>query len=179
MVSPVDLPWVLVGPPAVGKTTVGRTLARRFRRTFYDLDELIESQFRVSIPKLFSEGKESYFRLLERQTLEALFKRTKPALYVLATGGGTILHRQNRDRLRQLGWLFYLQSTSESIRQRLDEDPDQHPQFQHLTVVDLRNLLKERDNYYKDSDWVIETAGKSSPRVCSEIIRRIHGQRGQ
>ena len=60
---------VLVGYMCVGKTTVGRQLAKRLNCGFYDLDWYIEERFHKKIPKIFAEEGEERFRDVERRML--------------------------------------------------------------------------------------------------------------
>jgi shikimate kinase len=86
---------VLVGPPAAGKTTVGRLLADRLSVPFVDTDDLVVERAGKPVSDIFVDDGEEEFRRLETEALaEAL---TRDA--VVALGGGAVLADQNRERL--------------------------------------------------------------------------------
>ena len=86
----------LVGLMGAGKTSVGRTLAKRLHKTFYDTDREIERATGVKIPVIFEIEGESGFRVREAKILAELVRRTN---VVVATGGGAVLAEQNRQLL--------------------------------------------------------------------------------
>ena len=95
----------LIGLMGAGKTTVGRQLARRLGRDFYDSDHEIVERTGVPIPTIFEIEGEDGFRRREAQTIEEL---TAMQGIVLATGGGVVLDPENRRRLHDTGWVVYL-----------------------------------------------------------------------
>src|SRR5688572_26023378 len=83
----------LVGLMGAGKTTVGRVLAKRFGKTFYDCDHEIERRTGVKIPVIFDIEGENGFRAREAAALRDLVTLQN---IVLATGGGAVLLADNR-----------------------------------------------------------------------------------
>lgn len=96
---------VLVGMPGCGKTTVGKILAKKLKRRFADTDLIIEQKYGKSIPDIFAEKGEEYFRTLEEETVAECCKES---LCVIATGGGAILREKNIDAMRQNGYVVFL-----------------------------------------------------------------------
>lgn len=96
---------ILIGLPASGKTTTGRTLAQRLDMPFFDCDEAIEATAGCSVSDIFARRGEAYFRELEHQTLETLGRKEG---CVIATGGGAVLREDNRLLLRCSGTVFWL-----------------------------------------------------------------------
>ena len=84
----------LIGYMCVGKTTVGRDLARRLGLRFYDLDWYIEERFHKRISAIFAEEGEAHFRDLERRMLHEVAQFED---IVLSCGGGTPAHFDNMD----------------------------------------------------------------------------------
>ena len=86
----------LIGYMCVGKTTVGRDLARRLGLRFYDLDWYIEERFHKRVSAIFAEEGEARFRELERRMLHEVAQFED---IVLSCGGGTPAHFDNMDFL--------------------------------------------------------------------------------
>src|SRR5881296_1203286 len=93
----------LVGMPGSGKSTLGRLLAKRLDKSFYDTDVEIERRLGVTIPVIFDR---------EAAVLGDFVEFTN---VILATGGGAILNPANRDKLKQNGTVLYLHATPETL----------------------------------------------------------------
>ena len=96
---------VLVGMPGSGKSTLGRLLAERLNRPFYDTDEIVEQRTNKTIPALFEAGGEELFRAEEKHAVAELSKTSGA---VIATGGGTPLVEENLLALRRNGRLIFI-----------------------------------------------------------------------
>ena len=130
---------VLIGMPGSGKSTVGRLLAERLGRPFYDLDEEIERRTKKTIPTLFSEGGEALFRAEETDTVAELSKTTGA---VIATGGGTPLSKENLVALRRNGSLWLLDRPLEELL------PTESRPLANSRAA-LEQLYSERMPYYR------------------------------
>lgn len=95
---------VLVGMPGSGKSVIGKTLAKELKREFIDIDAEIEKTANKSIPEIFATDGEEFFRNLETEVL----KRSCLGGKVIATGGGIIKRRENREVLKQNGRVYYI-----------------------------------------------------------------------
>ena len=90
---------VIVGLMGSGKTTVGRRLAARLHRHFFDADNAIEEITDRTIAEIFEQEGEEVFRDLEADTFEELLEHHEPC--VIAAGGGLVVRAENRARLRR------------------------------------------------------------------------------
>jgi len=93
-------PIVLCGFMGVGKTSVGKRLARRLRRPFFDLDELIVSKLGASVPDLFNSGREPLFRETEASILRDRVLDGPPSVIALGGGAGRTSIRHSTDSVR-------------------------------------------------------------------------------
>lgn len=103
---------VLIGMPGCGKTTIGKLLAEKTGRDFFDTDSVIEHSAGMSIPKIFATKGENVFRSLETNAISQLGKRSG---VVIATGGGCVTREENYSLLHQNGILIWLEREIDSL----------------------------------------------------------------
>lgn len=96
---------VLIGMPSCGKTTIGKEIANSLSKEFIDCDEEIVKKEGISIPEIFERYGEAYFRKIETEVIAELSKRQSA---VISTGGGAVLNKSNIDRLRQNGFIVFI-----------------------------------------------------------------------
>jgi shikimate kinase len=89
----LNRPVVLVGLMGVGKSTVGRKLAAMLHRDFVDADDAISEAAQLSIPEIFEQFGEPYFRDGERRVIARLIEEGHG---VIATGGGAFVDPSTR-----------------------------------------------------------------------------------
>ena len=100
---------------AVGKSAVGRHLARRLKRRFVDLDRVIEKSAGSKVRQIFSEKGELYFRKLEKEALAQVLGQEGQ---VIATGGGVIMDEENLNLLRENAFLICLTASADVLLKR-------------------------------------------------------------
>jgi len=158
----------LVGLMGSGKTTVGRALAKRLNKRFFDSDHEIEARTGASIPLIFEIEGEASFRQREADMIRDL---TAYEGVVLATGGGSILNPQSRDYLKSRGLVIYLRAGVSSILQRTGHDKNRPL----LQTADPRGRLEElsvqREPYYQEvADLIIETGRPNVQYLVQNIV---------
>lgn len=82
----------LIGFMGSGKSTIGRVLAKYLDMKFIDIDKMISAREKKTIPEIFEEKGEAYFRKLER---EIVYEESLDNNIVIATGGGVIIDNEN------------------------------------------------------------------------------------
>ncbi|MBQ9134040.1 MAG: AAA family ATPase [Clostridia bacterium] len=97
---------VLIGMPGCGKTSTGKLLAKQLGKEFFDLDQVIVERAGKSVPAIFAEHGEGYFRDLETEVTKDIAKKGG---VIIACGGGTVLREENRIALHQNGRIVYIQ----------------------------------------------------------------------
>ncbi len=159
----------LIGLMGVGKTTMGKKLARAMGWPFYDSDRVIEENTGVNIPMIFEYEGEQGFRDREQEVIAQL---TQLEGIVLATGGGAVVREANRQRLKEQGFVVYLQCSIDRILQRTRRDA-QRPLLQTENPRQkLEQLLKEREPLYREcADITIDTGIMPSKAALKTILR--------
>lgn len=146
----------LIGYMCVGKTTVGKALAKELGLVFYDLDWYIEERFHTKVAKIFAEEGEARFRDLERRMLHEVAEFEN---IVLSCGGGTPCHFDNIDYLNTVSQTCYLQASPETILQHLSMSRGERPLLRGKTPDELRTFvtaqLAERRPFYEKARHTI------------------------
>jgi shikimate kinase len=161
----------LVGLMGAGKTSVGKLLARRLGKTFYDCDLEIERATGVRVPVIFDIEGEPGFRARELKILAELVQRSP---VVLATGGGAVLSEQNRRLLKEHGTVVYLCASPQDLWRRTRHDRNR-PLLQTADpLAKLTELYKERDPLYKEvADLVVDTGNQSVSALAYRLEQKL------
>jgi shikimate kinase len=162
----------LVGPMGAGKSTIGRELADKLHLEFFDSDQEIERRTGADIAWVFDLEGEEGFRKREESVIEDLSEKQG---IVLATGGGSVISAQVRNRLSARGIVVYLETTIDKQVARTQRDrrrpllqTDEEPR----TV--LENLAVERNPLYEEiADVIVQTDDQSAKVVASKIVERL------
>ena len=162
---------ILVGPMGAGKTTIGKSLADRLAMQFIDSDNEIIRRTGAEIPLIFEIEGEEGFRQREKKMLEELCEKND---LVIATGGGAVIDRENRELLRSSGYVIYLQASPEQLSERTKKDI-KRPLLQTADRLGrITELLEKRDPLYIEmADTVVNTEGKSVGQVTNMICKNI------
>ena len=156
---------VLVGPMGVGKTTIGKKLARALKLPFTDTDALIVKSH-GPIDEIFSKQGEATFREFERTALISALA----APGVVATGGGAVLRTDNQADLAS-STVVYLATDGKHIGSRLRGS--KRPLLQN-GVSDWQKIYDERKPIYeKVADLTINTSKTTLNGVVDEIKEKL------
>jgi 3-dehydroquinate synthase len=161
----------LVGMMGAGKTTVGRALAKRLNKRFIDSDHEIEARTGASIPVIFEVEGEEHFRQREAEVIRDL---TALDGIVLATGGGAVLRKENREYLKSRGTVIYLRANVNHILQRTGRDKNR-PLLQTADPRKrLEELAREREPLYCEvADLIVETGRPNVPSLVHTILSQL------
>jgi len=156
-----------VGLMGAGKTTIGKLLARKLKKTFYDTDHEIEKKLGVKIAVIFELEGEEGFRKRETQMIDEL---TKKKDIILATGGGAVLSEKNRTLLKERGRVIYLNAKPQSLAKRMAYDKNR-PLLQEGNMLETLSLLhKERHPLYLSlASFVVDTGQQNTQAVLNKI----------
>jgi shikimate kinase len=160
----------LVGLMGAGKTTVGRQLARRLGRRFYDSDHEIVARTGVPVPTIFEIEGEAGFRRRESQTIAELSQ-----LRVMATGGGAVLAEENRQCLRESGWVVYLSVPPLLLHQRTRNDRNRPLLQVEDPLACLESLHAVRDPLYREAAHLVVEGGMMlASGITHHILREFN-----
>lgn len=160
----------LVGPMGVGKTTIGRQLAKLFGYTFIDSDREIEARTGATIPWIFDVEGEAGFRLREQAMIDEL---TQVESIVLGTGGGAVIREDNRQNLRQRGVVVYLQADLNELLKRTSHDKNRPLLQTDDPRGKLAALLEQRAPWYAEIADVIFDTQRKSARASAIALHKI------
>lgn len=165
---------ILVGYMCVGKTTVGKALAKELGRTFYDLDWYIEERFHKKVPQIFAEEGEAHFRNLEQRMLHEVAEFEN---IVLSCGGGTPCFFDNMDYMNSVARTFYLKATPETICSHLAMSHGERPLLSGKSDEELRTFitqqLQARSEFYEKAQESIDINILDSYEKIDHIVKSI------
>lgn len=157
---------VLIGFMGTGKTEVGRLLADALNRKMVDTDRLITQREGMPVREIFSSRGEAFFRSVEKQVVAELAGLRS---LVISTGGGVVLDRENVVRLRESGFVVWLDADLDALRRRLQDDVTR-PLLQG--GVELDTLYRARlADYQAAADVRVDTSDKSPLAVVEEVLQ--------
>ncbi|WP_210463184.1 shikimate kinase [Rufibacter roseolus] len=172
----------LVGMPGCGKSTVGKELAQRLQYTFLDLDTVIEEQEGCTVPQVFEQRGQEYFRQAEARALRLAAAR--PEHLVLATGGGAPCFCENMAFMVSQGTTVYLKLTPTELMDRLrpsdlqsrpllrDKSPDELLRY-------LSDTLHQREPFYQQAFCQVAAGASSVSAIAQEIVQCLPGATDQ
>lgn len=154
-----------------GKTTMGRQIAKRLHMDFEDSDHAIEAHTGADIPLIFEKEGEDGFRKREIAVIDEL---TQLNHLVLATGGGAILAKENRQHLKNRGIVIYLHSDIKHLIERTRHDKNRPLLQTPDPAAKLRELMIIREPLYRETaDIIINTGQQSIKTVISAMLDKI------
>lgn len=147
---------ILIGMPGVGKTFIGQEISNYFNIPFYDLDNIIENKFSLTISEIFQTLGEDFFRLNELEEFFNIIKSEE--LKIISTGAGIIksFESNNFNSNYHKSFIIHLDSCFDNILKNINKDNDKRPLLIGDKKTILDKLFKERQNLYiKYSDTSI------------------------
>jgi shikimate kinase len=161
----------LVGLMGAGKTTIGRSLAKRLGLRFEDSDRVIEARTGVSIPTVFEIEGEEGFRKREAQVIDEL---SQTSGLVVATGGGVVLRPENRARMSESGFVVYLNVPPYTLWERTRHDKNRPLLRVENPLLRLKELYLERDPFYREvADLIVDGSRMKSQGILQLLVKEI------
>lgn len=166
----IAVPVVLVGLMGVGKSTVGRRLAAMLGRDFADADEAIAAAAQRSIPEIFEQFGEAYFRDGERRVIARLIEQGHG---VIATGGGAFVDPTTRALILERAIAVWIDCDIATLVQRTARR-DTRPLLKHGNPRDiLTKLAAERAPFYAEAPIRVMSENGPHDATARRIIEAI------
>ncbi len=158
---------VITGFMGTGKSTVGKEVAQKLSKKFYDFDQIIEERMKISINEIFEKYGEIFFRDIESKIVTEFADQTQA---VIATGGGTLLFHNNFSTFSRNSIIFCLTTEKNILIKRL-ENSFARPLLSGGALSErIECLLKEREVLYQKLPNQVDTSILSPPEAASKII---------
>jgi len=159
---------VLTGMMGVGKSTIGKSLAKKLNMRFIDLDRLIEKRESMKIKEIFEKKGEKYFRTLERKIgLESVKKENS----VIALGGGAFVDSHIRKEVLKNCISFWLDMKIEAILNR-SKNLKRRPLLNKINLKStFRDIYEKRKKVYNLANFKVNCTKISKLKLTEEIIK--------
>ena len=168
---------VIIGFMGNGKSSVGRVLAARLGRTFYDIAKEIERREEMSVMEVFAWFGEEYFRAREKEIVQELSQKSG---LVISTGGGTVADPENLQLLQENGVLICLSASEDTILERVNRHGTR-PLLANMSQEEqrqkIKDLLAARKKMYRKAVYMLDTSSRG-PREVAEDIKKFLRRRG-
>lgn len=162
----------LIGFMGAGKSSVAAALGNALKREVLEMDQCISEQEKMSIPEIFAQKGEAYFRQCETQLLRDCANREPQ---VVSCGGGVPMRQENVEAMRACGTVVLLTARPEVILERVKDDHNRPLLEGHKDVPYISGLMEQRRPHYEAAaDITVDTSDLTIQEVCREILERIH-----
>jgi shikimate kinase len=163
----------LVGFMGSGKTTVGRKLAAILGYDFIDLDDFIENEYKISIPRIFEKYDENAFRKIEHKSLKRCsdYENT-----LISTGGGTPCFFNNMELINNSGFSVYIRMHPKSLYNRLISSKKKRPLLKEKSPEEImafiEHSLKVREPFYNQAALTVKGEDIKPETIIEEIRKK-------
>ncbi|RDY32377.1 shikimate kinase [Lachnotalea glycerini] len=162
---------MLIGFMGAGKSTVSSYLSHLLEMEEVDTDKLIVEKEGMSIPQIFEEFGESYFRNCESNTLIELQKRKQ---LIVSCGGGIVLREENVDHMKKRGRIVLLTATPETTLERVKDSTERPILNNNMNTTFIAELMdKRREKYLAAADIIVETDHKTIAQISEEVVAKL------
>ena len=157
----------LTGMMGVGKSTIGKILAKKLEYKFIDIDKLIEEKEGLSIKFIFKNKGESHFRKIES---ELTMSELKKGNTVISLGGGAFLNNAIRKSVKKLSISFWLDVPLDELIKRLRKNRQRPLLLNQNTDEVVKKIYFDRKKIYNTADYRIKCKSLKSKEVVSKIL---------
>ena len=176
-INPFYKKITLIGMMGTGKSKFGRKIANILKYNFYDIDHMIEKEFKITIKQLFQKHGEVFFRKIEKKTIRDLILKINKnrEKVIISLGGGGFDNKENRDLLLDNTNVIWLNTPVDVLVQRVG-DGSKRPMIKGKTRESIMQLLNIRTKYYSLCHNQINTDKLNQNQVIEKLIYLISNQ---
>ena len=157
----------LTGMMGVGKSTIGKILAKQLNYKFVDVDKLIEDKEGSTINFIFKHKSESYFRKIENDITLAELKKYNS---VISMGGGAFLNHSIRKSAKKLSTSFWLDVPIDELIKRLEKNYKRPLLSKKNTKEEIKKIYFDRKKIYNEADYRIKCETLRSVEIARIIL---------
>ncbi len=158
----------LTGMMGVGKTTIGKRLAKKLNYAFVDVDKIIEKQEGESISSIFKNKGENYFRKIEKQLTIMELKKNNS---VISLGGGAFLNSTIRQYSKKNSISFWLDVPIEILIKRLKKSKNRPVIGKEKTQDSIKKIYFVRKKFYTKADYRIKCKTLTLKQIIEKILK--------
>jgi len=158
---------VFIGFMGVGKTSIGKIVAKKLYRDFKDVDHVIEEEYGMPVSKIFEQLGEKAFRKKEKQVVTELSKKK---LLVLSLGGGSFLQEEIKQTCLDNCIVIHLDLSWDSWKDRINLIIDSRPVLKDKSLEDMEELFNSRKEIYADHHSKVDTDSKNMEEIADYIV---------
>lgn len=163
----------MIGFMGVGKTSTSRWLSQKLQVREVDTDAMIVRREGRSIPEIFEQSGEAYFRQVETEMLDVLAQQDP---CIVSCGGGMAMREENVAKMGGIGKVVFLTAAPETIYERVKDSTHRPLLNGNMNVPYIRELMEAREPKYRAAaDMVFATDGQSPGQVADRIIQVLSG----
>ena len=161
----------LIGYMGSGKSHISKVLSQKLQLKLIDLDKEISLKNNLSIPEIFKQKGEIYFRKQERALLEEVLATSENC--ILSLGGGTPAYYNNMELITNSSESIFLRTSVKTLTERLLKQKQKRPLIALQKDEDLPEFIAkhlfERNLYYSQAKYTVDTDGKEPEEIVDEI----------
>ena len=158
---------VLTGMMGVGKSTIGRIIAKRLKVKFIDVDKIIERNEKKSIKRIFEENGEEYFRKLEKKITFKILKKKKK---VIALGGGAFMNNEIREKILNSCKSVWLKVDLEKLIKRYKNNNRRPLLNKKKLDTSVKKIYQSRKKIYSLANFKINCDNMNKTQIVEKIL---------
>jgi shikimate kinase len=165
-----DKSIILIGIMGVGKTTIGKLVAKKLNRTFIDTDEEIEKEYKLTVAQIFNKHGEKAFRDREKSLIMSLAEQRQK---IISVGGGAFLQEEIRKVCLTNCLVISLDLSLEGWKDRVALIINSRPVLQGKTSEEMEELFLKRQEIYAFHHLKIDTDDRDALDIAEQIVEEL------
>ncbi len=164
---------VLLGMMGVGKSTLGKIVAKKLKLKFIDTDLSIEKKCSMKVAEIFQSKGEDFFRTQEEMiVLDSLKEKN----CVIALGGGAFINKKLRDKILKYSISIWLDVNLKTLNTRIKWNKKRPLLNVKNSIKKIQELYLERKNIYKLSRYKLDCDNLTKGNIIKKIINFYEAQ---